>query len=127
MVIGTKFRIYKDRLEFTHVEMDLEDRKVTSACFSEMNDILFLGTSMGCMRFINLQECLEVTSPELFEPEKIEICDAYIVEPDSSPYVNKPISNLQRFTNQDSDSDHTILVLINDEKAVIYRWNGGNH
>jgi hypothetical protein len=93
-VIGTKFRIYKDRLEFTYVEMDLEDRKVTAACFSETNDILFLGTSAGCMRFIDLQECLEVISPELFEPEKIELKAPYVVEPDSSNYVNKPITNL---------------------------------
>lgn len=62
-----------------------------------------------------------MTDPEKFEPEKIELCDAYTVEPDSSPYVNKPISSLQRFTNQ--EQDHIILVTINDEKAVIYRYN----
>lgn len=39
--------------------------------------------------------------------------------------MNKPISSLQRFTNQ--EDDHIILVTINDEKAVIYRWNGGDH
>lgn len=125
MVIGTKYRIYKDRLEFTYVEMDLEDCKVTAACFSETNDILFLGDSKGCMRFVNLQECLEVTDPEKFEPEKIELNLPYVVEPDSSNYVNKPISSLQRFTNQ--EEDHIILVTINDEKAVIYRYNGGDH
>lgn len=54
VVIGTKFRLYRDRLIFTFVEMDLGDCSVTAACFSETNDILFLGDSKGALRFINL-------------------------------------------------------------------------
>jgi hypothetical protein len=94
VTFGTKFRVYKDRLEFTYVEIELEDEKVTAACFSETNDVLFVGTSTGMIRFLNLPECLEITEPEHFEPDKVILRDPYSVEPDGSPFVNKPITNL---------------------------------
>lgn len=38
--------------------MELEGEKVTAAAFSEKNDILFIGTNTGMIRFMNLEECL---------------------------------------------------------------------
>lgn len=74
---GNKFRVYKDRLEFTYVEIELEDEHVTAACFSETNDILFIGTSTGMIRFLNLPECLQITEPENFNPDEVIRQDPY--------------------------------------------------
>lgn len=40
--------------------MTLEDEKVTAAAFSKDNTVLYLGTTKGQIRFINLEGCLEV-------------------------------------------------------------------
>jgi len=64
VVMGNKFRIYRNRLEFTYVECSYDDENdedfkgkdecVTAAAFSEENDVLFLGTNLGYIRYINL-------------------------------------------------------------------------
>jgi WD40 repeat protein len=51
---GNSFRVYKNRLDRTNIEMTLDGESVTAACFSENNDVLFLGTSTGYIRFIAL-------------------------------------------------------------------------
>ena len=72
---------------------------VTAACFSEMNDLLFIGTSAGMIRFVNLQNCLKVTSEEDCENVDLIAADPYCVErptAESEPtkYYDKPITNL---------------------------------
>jgi hypothetical protein len=54
VVTGTVFTVYKNRLENTNVSLDLVDECVTAAAFSENNDVLFLGTSKGNIRFVYL-------------------------------------------------------------------------
>jgi len=54
VVTGNTFRVYRNRLDRTNVEMTLEGECVTSACFSEDNTVLFIGTSSGYIRFIAL-------------------------------------------------------------------------
>lgn len=54
VVTGTVFTVYKNRLEKTNVQLDLVDECVTAAAFSENNDVLFLGTSKGNIRFVYL-------------------------------------------------------------------------
>lgn len=60
VVMGSLLRVYTNRLNRTNVEIPFEDETVTSACYSETNNVLFLGTSKGQVRFVNLLECLEV-------------------------------------------------------------------
>lgn len=59
---GTTFKIFRNRLEATLVEVTLDDEYVTSAVFSVDNTVLYLGTSKGQIRFINLEACLEADS-----------------------------------------------------------------
>lgn len=57
---GCLVSVYKNRLDRTNVQIPIPEQKVTAACFSERNDILFIGLNNGNMRFINLLECCEV-------------------------------------------------------------------
>jgi WD40 repeat protein len=108
VVIGSKFRIYRNRLEFTYVECTYDnpededykgpDEKVTAAAFSEHNDTLFLGTSLGYIRYINLQALVNINEENYQEegtqrdlvPRK-----PYQVDPNS----NMPITSMNRFVN----------------------------
>lgn len=45
--MGNILRVYKNRLNRTNVEIPFEDETVTAACFSETNNVLFVGTSKG--------------------------------------------------------------------------------
>lgn len=95
IAIGTKFIVYTDRLDRTGVEIDLKDESVTACCFSEANDMLFVGTSTGMIRFLNLKQVMYlVEHPDEYEEEKVIMRDPYSVEPDDSPYKNKPITNM---------------------------------
>lgn len=79
VVTGKTFRVYKNRLARTNIEITLPDNYVTSAAFSENNDVLFLGTSNGKIRFINLLECLEVDDEQEAQECNIELCDPFTV------------------------------------------------
>lgn len=114
VVFGNTFRIYHNRLTRTNVEMTLPDEKVTSACFSETNDILFLGMSNGNMRFVNLLECVEVEDEQEAKEVQVELREPFQVNLDST----KPITKLQRFTNQ--EHDQVILVTQADERCDIF-------
>lgn len=95
VTFGTKFRIFTERMDFTNVEIDLKDEKVTAACFSEKNDILFLGTSTGMVRFLNLKQVMHaVEEPDKYEEENVIMRNPYSVEPDDSPYKGKPVTSM---------------------------------
>lgn len=56
VVFEDGFKVYYDRLKNTNCEIPTPDSTVTAACFSENNELLFLGMNNGFMRFINLLE-----------------------------------------------------------------------
>ena len=108
VVIGSKFRIYRNRLEFTYVECSYDnpadedykgaDEVVTAAAFSEMNDTLFLGTSLGYIRYINLQHLVNINNENWEDPEShrgLVPRKPYQVDPNS----NMPITSMKRFVN----------------------------
>ena len=68
---------------------------MTSACFSENNDILFLGMSNGFMRFINLLEVRVVDDENEAKEVQLEPREPFQVNLDST----LPITSLQRFNN----------------------------
>jgi len=94
-----RFRIYRDRLEFTYCEWPLDEDTgiITSAAFHEDNTLLFLGTSNGMIRYVNLLASVAITSPEMFGDSEIAQHDesqCFCVEEGGSPYENKPITNI---------------------------------
>jgi len=108
VVIGNKFRIYRNRLEFTYVECSYDDPNdedykgadevVTAAAFSERNDTLFLGTSLGYIRYINLQALVNINNENWQDPESqrgLVPRKPYQVDANS----NMPITSMKRFVN----------------------------
>lgn len=118
VVTGNTFRIFKNRLDKTNVEITLEDCQVTAAAFSEMNDVLFLGTSNGQIRFINLLECLEVEDEQEAQEVNVELCDPFNVVIDQ----HLPVTSLQRFVNLNDGAKNgsVLLVTLNNEQVELF-------
>lgn len=118
VVTGKTFRVYKNRLARTNIEITLPDHHVTSAAFSENNDVLFLGTSNGKIRFINLLECLEVDDEQEAQEVNVELCDPFTVVVDQQ----LPVTSLKRFTNLGDIDKHgsVLLVTLNNEQAELF-------
>lgn len=124
VVLGNKFRIYRNRLEFTYVECSYDDETdphykgkdecVTAAAFSEQNDYLYLGTSLGFIRYINLQELVNINE-ENYEHQKAGLVPRAPYQLDVNS--NMPITSIQRFTNWEREA--TLLVTQNFDTATI--------
>jgi len=120
-------------LEFTYVECSYDDPNdedykgadevVTAAAFSERNDTLFLGTSLGYIRYINLQALVNINNENWQDPESqrgLVPRKPYQVDANS----NMPITSMKRFVNQEEQT--IILVTQNNDQATVYCYQGDN-
>lgn len=118
---------------FTYVECSYDnpddedymgaDEVVTAAAFSETNSTLFLGTSLGYIRYINLQALVNINNENWEDPEAqrgLVPRKPYRVDPNS----NNPITSMKRFVNQEAES--IILVTQNHDQATVYAYQGDN-
>jgi hypothetical protein len=114
--MGSLLRVYKNRLNRTNVEIPFEDETVTSACYSETNNVLFLGTSKGQVRFVNLLECLEVDTEQELRETPVEL---------DAPFqmADQPITDLTRFKNRhvdDNKESSVILVTVGANQLLLF-------
>ena len=109
------FKIFRNRLEATLVEVTLQDEQVTSAVFSKDNTILYLGTSKGYIRFINLEACLEADTEQEQKELLVELEDPFVISESGLP-----ITSLNRFNELHIEDRAVMLVIVNDELAFIF-------
>ena len=115
IVTGNTFKVYRDRLEGTNVEITLENEQVISGCFNEDSSVLYLGTSKGQIRFINLQACLTVDDEKEREEITVEMQDPFTVSD-----LQLPITHMERFCDLKIGGQSVLLLTIDDTMATIF-------
>ena len=77
--------------------------------------MLYLGTSKGQIRFINLQACLTVDDEKEREEITVEMQDPFTVSD-----LQLPITHMERFCDLKVGGQSVLLLTIDDTMATIF-------